>query len=137
MHAERRDESASQPDPTRSFQFPREFRLTQKIQYDAVLAARGFQIRSGCLRAFVISNDRRGARLGLIVGKRQLKRAVDRNDVKRALRESFRVARGSLPSFDVVVQLTSAPRDEPIRSLADALWTQLARRDRGTRHGDA
>ncbi len=50
-----------------------------------------------------------GARLGLIVGKRQLKRAVDRNQVKRVLRETFRVNRSILPAIDIVVQLAETP----------------------------
>ena len=44
------------------------------------------------------------ARLGLIVAKRVLKRAVDRNRAKRIIRESFR-RRLDLPPVDVVVRL--------------------------------
>ena len=45
----------------------------------------------------------RGARLGLVVPKRVLKRAVDRNRVKRQIREAFRLARPTLPPWDIVV----------------------------------
>ncbi len=46
-----------------------------------------------------------GARLGLIVGKRAVRRACDRNTLKRVAREAFRTARPHLPAMDVVVQL--------------------------------
>jgi len=47
-----------------------------------------------------------GARLGLVVAKKYLKRAVDRNHVKRIIREQFRCLRGGLPALDLVVRLT-------------------------------
>jgi ribonuclease P protein component len=47
-----------------------------------------------------------GARLGLVVAKKYLKRAVDRNHFKRIIREQFRCLRGDLPALDLVVRLT-------------------------------
>ena len=61
----------------------------------------------------------------MIVGKRQLKRSVDRNQVKRALRESFRIQRASLPSVDIVVQLAEAPPKESISEQATAAWPRV------------
>ena len=49
------------------------------------------------------------ARLGLVVGKKQLKRSVDRNRVKRIIREQFRCLRSSLPACDFVVRLAIKP----------------------------
>ena len=64
-------------------------------------------------------------RLGVVVAKRVLKRAVDRNAAKRQIRESFRLVRGRLPPLDVVVQVV---RDGPVRSAADQLWEELCER---------
>jgi ribonuclease P protein component len=61
----------------------------------------------------------------MIVGKRQLKRSVDRNQVKRALRESFRIQRASLPSVDIVIQLAEAPPKESISEQATATWPRV------------
>lgn len=45
----------------------------------------------------------KAARLGLVVAKKHLKRAVDRNRFKRLVRESFRAHQQQLEGLDVVV----------------------------------
>jgi ribonuclease P protein component len=44
-------------------------------------------------------------RVGYVIGKQQLARAVDRNYVRRTLREAVRCRRPRLCHFDVVVRL--------------------------------
>ena len=46
-----------------------------------------------------------GARLGLVVGRRFLPRAVDRNLLKRIVREAFRLKSSELPDGDVLIRL--------------------------------
>lgn len=58
------------------------------------------------------ANGMQTARIGLIVGKRALRRAVDRNRVKRVIRETFRLNRQELPKADIVVQVTG-PTSSP------------------------
>ncbi len=41
--------------------------------------------------------------MGIIVAKKNTKFAVQRNRIKRLLRESFRTRRSNLPSYDMVV----------------------------------
>lgn len=55
------------------------------------------------------------ARIGLIVGKRVLRRAVDRNRARRVAREVFRRNRLELPDVDIVVQVVSAANASAIR----------------------
>ena len=47
-------------------------------------------------------NDANLPRLGLTVAKKHLKRAHDRNRIKRIVRESFRLKQHELPHFDFV-----------------------------------
>lgn len=47
----------------------------------------------------------RSARLGLVVPKRNAKRAVHRNLVKRLAREAFRHVCSELPAYDLVLRL--------------------------------
>ena len=48
-------------------------------------------------------NGLNGARLGLAIAKKCARRAVDRNRLKRLVRESFRAHVQSLPGVDIVV----------------------------------
>lgn len=49
------------------------------------------------------------ARLGMVIGKKLLRRAVDRNRVKRCIRECFRLQRPALPACDLIVRLVARP----------------------------
>ena len=46
-----------------------------------------------------------GVRLGVVVSRRFLPRAVDRNTLKRVVREAFRVRRAELPDGDILIRL--------------------------------
>ncbi len=48
-------------------------------------------------------NNLKQARLGLVVAKKNVNRAVCRNQIKRAIRESFRQHKNILKGLDVVV----------------------------------
>ena len=58
-------------------------------------------------------------RLGLVVGKKQLKKAVDRNIFKRVIREQFRLCRAELPADDLVVRLAVKPVKTKRKIVAD------------------
>ena len=49
------------------------------------------------------ANNTSAPRLGVVVGKRKQKKAVDRNKTKRVVRESFRCHQHTLQGFDIVV----------------------------------
>ena len=66
------------------------------------------------------------ARLGLVVGKRAVRRAHDRNRVKRVLRETFRSRRAQLPAADLVVQVTGNDvSNAAVRASFEALLDSL------------
>lgn len=61
------------------------------------------------------------ARLGLVIGKRWAKRAVDRNAIKRILREAFRLESASLDRLDIVLRLRQAwPPEARVELAAEA-----------------
>jgi ribonuclease P protein component len=68
------------------------------------------------------------ARLGLAVSRRVSKRAVDRNRIKRNVRESFRRARARLPAFDLLLiarQQAATAAGALLRADLDAAWSRL------------
>jgi ribonuclease P protein component len=90
--------------------FARRYRLTKTDEFSSVFGFRK-AIRGKLL---MLHYQPRGeglcdARLGVVVGKKLLKRAVDRNRVKRIIREQFRRLRPQLPPVDLVVRLAVKP----------------------------
>lgn len=61
------------------------------------------------------------ARLGLAIAKKQLKRAVDRNRIKRLVREYFRCSDAVNPAFDYVVMTRSRVKQVANSNLNQAL----------------
>ena len=70
-----------------------------------------------CLEIAVGRNGGEGPRLGIIVGKKNLPAAVDRNALRRIVREAFRQRRPELPSCDIMVRLRHS-----LKGLARPLW---------------
>ncbi len=70
-------------------------------------------------------------RLGMVVAKRNARRAVDRNTIKRMIRESFRTRKAGLEASDYVVILKrpigTVPRDS-LRQQLTGLWEECSRR---------
>ena len=116
--------------------FGRARRLRRKNQFDDVLRNASVRVGRGSLRLAARDNDLETARLGLIVGKRMLPLAVDRNRAKRVIRESFRQA-DELPAMDVVVRV-ALPAAEVSVADADRLFGAFARiagKRQGAREG--
>lgn len=57
-------------------------------------------------------------RIGFVVGRKTLRRAVDRNRLKRVLREWLRASRAELAPFDIVIRLKRPVEREQIADAA-------------------
>lgn len=81
--------------------FSRELRLLAPVQFKAVFEQPN---RASTPQLTLLSrqNNAENARLGLTVAKKHLKRAHDRNRIKRIVRESFRLKQHDLPNYDFV-----------------------------------
>ena len=85
---------------TRRFQ--RTSRLTEYLDFQKVFRSTFRSADSN----FLVLAQRNGhaiARLGLAISKRRINKAVERNKVKRLIRESFRHHKNKLEGLDVVV----------------------------------
>ncbi|WP_246598917.1 ribonuclease P protein component [Methylogaea oryzae] len=70
-------------------------------------------------------NDLTHARLGLVVAKKNIKTAVQRNRVKRVIREAFRLGKLAMPSHDlvVIVKASAATADNALlRAALARIW---------------
>jgi ribonuclease P protein component len=77
----------------------------------------------------VLARDNGGqeARLGLAVAKKFAKRAVDRNRLKRLIRESFRNHKAELVGLDLVVLIRPATAKQENSRLFSSLETHWGR----------
>lgn len=69
-------------------------------------------------------------RVGLIVSKKNVKRAVDRNRFKRLVRESVRLRQDHLPSVDIVILAKRGVQDidnETLYRQLNGMWKRLQR----------
>jgi ribonuclease P protein component len=129
MPAEPEDASACQPEaPSASLstRFPKSVRLNHPPEFDRVFRTATIRRQRGALRMSAVANRMPSARLGLVVGKRALPRANQRNRAKRVLRETFRHQRSALPPMDIVIQVTGDASNRAYREAFQALLAELA-----------
>lgn len=119
-----------------SLVFPRLVRLLTAGEYSRVFNKADAKAQSKEILILARRNDVGFARLGLVVAKKHAKRAVDRNEIKRIVRESFRHHQSELENFDCVVLSRSGAKDldkDQLRHMVDQLWTRLRQKPNGNR----
>ena len=74
------------------------------------------------------ASDARG-RVGYVIGARHMPRAVDRNRLRRVLRETLRSRGAALAGFDIVVRLRRACARSEVPLVVDEVTALLDRLD--------
>jgi ribonuclease P protein component len=87
-----------------SFRLTRQAKIVKTDDFSSVFNLRK-RIASPHLVMRYRLNEANKARLGLIVSKKTAKLAVQRNYMRRALRELFRLNQHNLPVIDLVIQV--------------------------------
>lgn len=111
-----------------SGRFARQQRLLSSSDYQYVFAQPS-RFSDRHLTLFVRSNARTYARLGLAIPKRQIKRAVQRNRLKRVIRESFRTWQSKLVGLDIIVMARSGAErltNLELRNALDKHWHKIS-----------
>jgi len=104
-------------------------RLRHKPQFD-LLYRQGRRLGDANFQLIYRANDQPHARLGLSISAKAAGNAVNRNRVKRLVRESFRQHATRLPSLDIVVNArppTRAAANSVLARSIEQLWDKLAR----------
>lgn len=110
--------------------FPRSARLLKPAEFKRVFDNTELRSSSPQLLLLAKTNEQSQARLGFVLAKKQIKLAVDRNRIKRIIRESFRHHQRELTAVDFVILGRSGLADMDnlqIRAMIDALWFKLKR----------
>jgi ribonuclease P protein component len=106
---------------------PAQRRLRRKVDFDAAYA-RGRRFGDGFFGVTAFLNDKGGPRLGLAVAVRTAGGGVERNRLRRVIRESFRFHQHELPSVDLIVSARSRARDAAsaeLRASLEGLWKKV------------
>ncbi|HSW93708.1 MAG TPA: ribonuclease P protein component [Gammaproteobacteria bacterium] len=107
--------------------FPRSHRLVSKAEFKAVFDE-PLKVNQRYLMILCKTNQKKHARIGIIVGKRVAKSAVSRNRIRRIVRDSFRFNQDRLTGWDIVViarQQCDTLSKTNIRKGLDHLWEKL------------
>jgi len=110
--------------------FPRSARLLRPAEFKRVFDNTRLRGSSQHLLLLATPNEQDQARIGFVLAKKQIKRAVDRNRIKRLIRESFRHHQNDIDSLDFVILGRSGLAEldnQQIREMIDALWFRLKR----------
>ncbi len=102
---------------------PRERRIRLQGDFNRLRHA-GVRLECGSffLNAGLTPETVRASRLGIVVAKKQLPRAVDRNRAKRLLREAFRACADLFPAgWDVILVARRSVITQPLPRLVAAL----------------
>lgn len=110
--------------------FSREKRLLTPRQFKTVFDSPTGKVPGRNVLLLARDNDLDHPRLGLVIGKKSVKLSVERNRLKRQIRESFRLNQDSLNGWDIVIVARKGLGDLDNSELAQQfgkLWKRLAR----------
>ncbi|MCS2607745.1 ribonuclease P protein component [Halomonas dongshanensis] len=110
--------------------FPRCLRLLNAGDYRYVFEQADLKVHGKGMMALARWNTQGQPRLGLVVSKKNVKLAVQRNRFKRLVRESVRLRQEQLPGVDIVVMARRGVHEldnETLHRQLHGLWKRLIR----------
>jgi ribonuclease P protein component len=100
--------------------------------YKPVFDNSRYKVSTKQLLLLATASQARRPRLGLVIAKKHVSKAVQRNRLKRVLRESFRLRQSEIPLIDIVV-LARKDADKlaplELRKMIDRLIDELILRE--------
>lgn len=114
-------------------QFTPALRFHRPGEFQAVFDGAAFKVGEAGFLLLAKPNALPHPRLGLVVAKKKIRLAVNRNRIKRIVRDSFRLHQHDLPSLDIIFlvrqDLSTVANDEFHKQLLNA-WKRLQRKAR-------
>lgn len=108
--------------------FQRHQRVSKKEDFERIFA-KGRKIKQKFLTIRALDNHLDYPRLGIIIPKAVVQKSVNRNRIRRIIRESFRAQQSHLKSLDIVVLVHSqcVPANKQLlRKEIENLWHPLS-----------
>ncbi|MCG8416279.1 MAG: ribonuclease P protein component [Pseudomonadales bacterium] len=111
--------------------FPKASRLLNASDFDAVFANNQFKVANRHFLVLALNAQISSSRLGMVVAKKNIPLAVQRNRIRRLIRDSFRNSSERLEQLDIVVLVrkgTDKLGNPEIRSSLETLWRDLEKK---------
>ncbi len=112
------------------FSFPQQIRLKKTSDYKKVFT-NPMKSSDTYFTLLAVKNDLEYPRIGLVVAKKNIRKAVNRNLIKRIIRDNFRRHRHSITNIDIVVLARRETLDASPSLLKKSLekhWLRLVNR---------
>ena len=113
------------------FGFHKDSRLLNAADYKAVFDNAQYKVACRHFLILAVSNEGGAKRLGMVIAKKNVAKAVQRNRIKRQIRESFRKARHRIEPLDVVVLArkdVDKLRNPQVVVSLNSLWCDLEKK---------
>ncbi|GHF90190.1 ribonuclease P protein component [Thalassotalea marina] len=111
-------------------EFTRESRLLTPSQFQSVFSNPS-RFGSSHFTILITQSNDDNNRLGLAIAKKRVKLAVQRNRIKRLVRESFRLNQHQLPHIEMVVMVKSGIDEldnQQINKQLEKIWRKIIQR---------
>ncbi|MDP2166613.1 MAG: ribonuclease P protein component [Hydrogenophaga sp.] len=117
------------------YRFPRTHRLLRPAEFKTVFDSTAIKVGEQHFLLLTRPNGLDHARLGLVIAKKKVRLSVDRNQIKRHVRDSFRLNQHELPAVDMIFMARQELATVPAEVLRQALknaWRRLQRKAAST-----
>jgi ribonuclease P protein component len=113
-----------------SFAFGKQRRLLTSSDFSAVFNDAPFRASHPQFLILARPSNVHNARLGLVIAKKNVRLAVERNRIKRIARESFRLQH-NMPPIDAIVLArrgADSLSNSELQQILNSLWKRVARK---------
>ena len=110
------------------FRFPKDSRLLTSSHFKAVFDNAQYKISCRHFLMLAIDNEVKRGRLGMVIAKKHVSKAIHRNRIKRLIRNSFRNTARNLSGLDIVVlaRKNASELESPlVATKLNVLWNDL------------
>ena len=115
--------------------YPSNHRLHNPLEFDAVFQNRQYRLQCEEFVVLAMVNDKSSSRIGMVIGKKTTPLAVDRNRIKRRIRESFRTGFPQCLCVDIVIVARSQvnkAKGSKLTEILHILWYNLENKIRAS-----
>lgn len=111
--------------------FSKSLRLLNSKEFEWVFENPSLRASSQYCLILSRPNKTINPRLGLIISKKNIRLAVERNRIKRIIRESFRLRQHQLPAINAIVLARKGLdklENQEIHDLLEKLWLKISKK---------